>query len=190
MASAVEICNRALQKLGAKRITSLLQDTPNARSCNVAYEAVRDGLLRDHNWNFAIKRATLAADSTAPTWGRASSFTLPSDFLCLAKDYPEDNALTKDWQIEGLSILTDDTAPLYVRYIWRVTDPNMMDSLFREALAARLACELCEEITQSNTKKQGLDADFEGIIQRAKNRNAIENIAAVPPEDDWITVRA
>ena len=32
--SDVTVANRALQKLGAKRIESLTQDTPNARSIN------------------------------------------------------------------------------------------------------------------------------------------------------------
>jgi hypothetical protein len=62
--SVVEICNRALQKLGAARITSLTQDTPNARSCNVAYNVLRKAELRSHPWSFAIKRAELAADAS------------------------------------------------------------------------------------------------------------------------------
>ena len=94
--SEVEICNRALQKIGAKRITSLTQDAPNARACNVAYFVLRDMELRNHPWNFSIKRAELAADATPPDWGRQNSFTLPSDFLCLRPDYPEDNLNCKD----------------------------------------------------------------------------------------------
>ena len=36
--SRVQLANRALQKLGAKRIESLTQDHPNARSMNAAFE--------------------------------------------------------------------------------------------------------------------------------------------------------
>lgn len=190
MASEVEICNRALQKVGAKRITSLTENSVNARACNVAYSVLRDAELRAHPWNFAIARAELAADATDPDWGRAKSYTLPADFLRLIDDYPEDNSLTKDWQIEGNKILTDDSAPIYIRYISRVTDPNLMDVLFREALSAKIAMEICEELTQSNTKLASLSEDYKMKIREARKTNAIENVAAEPPEDEWIYKRA
>lgn len=189
MASETEICNRALQKLGAKRITSLVEDSRNARSCNVAYQPLRDALLRAHPWNFAIKRSSLAADSDAPEWGRDNSFQLPSDFLSLMPPYPEDNTNSLDWQIEGQKILTNDDAPLHLRYIARITDPNMMDSAFREALASKIAEELCEELTQSNQKKADAIQNYKDAIADAKHRNAIENVAQVPPDDEWVTVR-
>lgn len=189
MASEVEICNRALQKLGVKRITSLTEDSKNARSCNVAYSVVRDAELRSHPWNFAIARAELAADATDPDWGRAKAYTLPSDFLRLLPDYTEDNLNSKDWQIEGRKIYSDDSDPIYIRYIYRVTDPNEMDALFREALATKLAFELCEEITQSNTKKSELKDDYKEIISEARKANAFENVAQESPEDTWSTVR-
>lgn len=187
--SVVEICNRALQKLGAARITSLTENTPNARSCNVAYEVLKKAELRAHPWNFAIARAELAADATEPDWGRANSFTLPSDFLRLIDDYPELNLNSKDWQIEGKKILTNDSAPLYIRYIYDVTDPNEFDALFVEALASRMAMELCEEITQSNSKIQTASQMYKDTIREARRNNAIENVAAKPPEDEWVTVR-
>jgi len=190
MASAVEICNRALQKLGAKRITSLTQDSANARACNVAYSPVLKSELRAHNWSFAIKRAELAADATEPEWGKANSFQLPSDFLFLVNDYPEDNLNSKDWEIEGRKILTNDAAPIYIRYVYEVTDPNEMDALFQEAFATQLAQQLCEELTQSNSKKEALSSEYQMIIRSAKKSNAIEKISAESPEDTWITVRA
>lgn len=189
MASKVEICNRALQKLGAKRIVSLTEDSRNARACNVAYEAVKLAEIRAHSWSFAIKRAELAAESPAPAWGRTSAFPLPADFVKLINPYPETSLNTLDWQIEGKKILTNDSAPLYVRYLYDVTDPNEMDSLFREAFSTRLAGELCEEITQSNTKKTDLKAEYREIVADAKKANAIEKVPEDGPEDTWITAR-
>lgn len=189
MASEVDICNRGLQKLGASRITSLLQDTPNARSCNTAYPNLRDKLLRSHPWRFAITRATLAADATEPDWGKANAFQLPSDCLRVLAPYPEDNLNSHDWEIEGRKIYTDDSDPLYIRYIKREEDPNQFDALFAECLSALIALELCEEITQSNTKKADLKEDYELSIREARKANAFESISAAPPEDEWITKR-
>lgn len=189
MASVVGICNRALQKLGAAPITSLSENSKNARACNLAFEPVKLAELRSHPWNFAITREELAADATEPAWGRANSFTLPSDFVRLLPSYPEDNLNDLDFQIEGKKILTDEDAPLYIRYIYDVTDPNEMDALFREALSCKLALELCEEITQSNSKKEAVSKEYEFCIKQAKRSNAIENVAQEPPEDTWVTVR-
>lgn len=189
MASEVSIANRALQKLGAKRITSLTDDSVNARACNACYETLRDAELRKHTWSFAVSRAALAADGTAPDWGRDNSYELPADFIKLLPDYPEDVTNDKDWQIEGRKIYTDDTAPLYIRYIARVTDPNLMDVLFREVLACRMALEMCEELTQSNTKKESIRADMKEIMIEARRNNAFENISSEPPIATWDTAR-
>lgn len=189
MASVVAICNRALQKLGAKRITALDQDAVNARSCNVCYEPVRDALLEDHNWSFAIALATLAADSTDPAWGKNYRYPLPSDFIRLCPDYEEDNTNTKDWVIQGRFIYSDDSAPIYIRYVSTITDPNIMTSLFRELLSHDMAIEMCEELSQSAGKKDALLGQRREIISRAKKSNAFQSISQMPPEDEWISVR-
>ncbi len=185
----VQICNRALQKVGGKRITSLSEDSRNARSCDVAYDSIRRATLRDHPWNFATSRAQLAADSVAPAFGRTTSFTLPADFLRILPTYPELLLSDTDWIIEGQKIYTNDAAPLNIRYTSNVTDPNQFDSLFDEALSSNLAMEICEEITQSNTKLAALTAAAEKNIEKAKKINAIENVSAKPTDDDYLTVR-
>ena len=189
MASTVEICNRALQKLGAKRIVSLSDDSVNARACNAAFESIKLAELRNNTWNFSISRAQLAADVIAPSFGPAYSYTLPSDFLRLLPPDPESNSERLDWSIEGKKIFTNDSAPLEIRYVANVTDPNQMDAAFREALSCKLAYELCEELTQSNTKKADLREDYKKAIQDAGLTSAIEKPSVLPPEDVWITVR-
>lgn len=190
MASTVEICNRALQKLGANTVISLTDNSVNARACNLAFEPCKKAELRSHTWNFAIKRAQLSAEVPAPIFGKQNQFPVPNDFLRLLPPDPLDNLNDLDWQIEGRKILTDFSAPLEIRYIYDVTDPNEMDAIFREALSTRIALEICEQLTQSNTKKADLKDDYKQIIQTARRTNAIENIAAEPPEDVWITTRA
>lgn len=189
MASDVDIANRALQKLGAERITSLTQDSENARAVNLCFTAVRDAELRSHPWNFAIKRLQIAADATAPSFGYDNAYTLPSDCLRLL---PPDNATnynTLDWQIEGKKILTNESGSLDIRYIKRETDPNQYDSLFVEALSCKLAIELCEQLTQSNSKAQIVRDDYIRAIRDARKLNAFENLPAEQQTDTWITCR-
>lgn len=189
MAAAVDIANRAMQKLGAATLTALTDDSRNARACNRAYTTLRDAELEAHSWGFAIKRAALAEDAVAPTWGRGHAYTLPSDFLRLLPPYPEDDTNTRDWLIENGKIYTDDTSPLYIRYVARIESVNEMTPMFREVLAARIALELCEEITQSNQKKAALAEEYERAIRHARRVNAIQRVPAAAVEDPWISAR-
>lgn len=186
---AVTICNRALQLLGAARITSLTQDSKNARACNVAYDSRRLAMLAGHPWMFAIARMQLAEDSVAPVFGRAHSFAVPSDFLRLLPPYPEDDINSLDWIIEGQSIYTDDVAPLNIRYIKDISDPTLFNPLFAEALSADLADNLCEEITQSNQKKDVAIKAKKDAINEAKRINAIQQVVAAVPDDTYLTCR-
>ncbi len=189
MASKVEIANRALQLLGAKRITSFAEDSRNGRAINAAYEPVKRALLRKHSWGCATKRIQLAADATAPAFGKENSFPLPSDWIRSLPLDPGYQSNDDDRVIEGRSILTDESDPLDLRYIYDITDPNEMDALFREALATAIAEALCEEITQSNTKMATVVVAHKEAIAEAKRANAIEKPAEQPPEDTWVTVR-
>lgn len=190
MASEVEICNRALQRLGAGSITSLSEASKAARECSLAYAPIRDRLLRAYVWNFSISRENLAADATAPIHGPARYFTLPSTCLRLLPPDQDRNFNDLDWQIEGRKIATNDSAPLAIRYVNQITDPNTMDSYFREVLSCDLAFDLCEAITQSNSKKESIRADRKTLISEAKLANSIENVPAESPEDEWVTARA
>lgn len=190
MASVTEICNRALQKLGAKSIASIDENSNAARACLNCYEVLRDAELMDHRWGFAIKRAELAADSPTPEWGRANSYTLPVDYLKAIPPYPEMDYYDRDWVIENGKIITNDVSPIYLRYVGKITDPNVMDVLFREALSTKMALEMCEILTQSNTKKESLKADYDEIIKRARKASAIQSVPQVAVEDEWIAVRS
>jgi hypothetical protein len=190
VASVVDICNRALQKLGAIRIDSIT-DTGSlaARELNAAFEFIRDSELRDHPWNFAIQRFQLAASGTAPSFGPSNAYPLPTGWMRVLSPDPRFNGNDRDWIIEGNSILSDDDSPLDVRCVMQVTDTTKMDPLFREALSARIAYELCEKLTQSNEKRQAAAADYKEIISRAKKVNAIEKVPEEPVDDTFITCR-
>lgn len=184
MASEVSICNRALQKLGAARITSLADNSVNARACNNAYYDVRDAALRSHTWAFSIKRAVLASSTTAPAHTYSLAYPLPSD--CLRLLSPDLNDV--DWQIEDNSILTN-VEGCEIRYVSRVEDPNKMDSLFREVLACKLAMEMCEELTQSSQKMQLLMEQHKELLKEARRNNAFERRSETPKQGSWLTVR-
>ena len=183
--SNVQIANRALQKLGAKRISSLTQDHPNARSMNAAFERVRAAEIRRYDWSFAIHRASIAADASGPTWGDWNRYSLPNDFIRLLRD--DESGGFVDWKIEGNYILSMDESPLQIRYLREITDPTYFDPLFAEALAGRLALECAKEITDSTSDKESIKSDYDRDIAEARRVGAIEKAAQEFSEDPWLT---
>lgn len=190
--SEVSICNLALSHLGEEPITSLDDNVKAARECSRLYDITRDMELRAHLWNFAIRRASLAKDTTDPTWGHSNRYQIPDD--CLKVVEVKDDV---DWHIEAGNlgdtgqtfIVTDTSAPLYIRYVSRVEDPALFDPLFINALAARLAMKLALPLTQSNTITQGARDAYRSEIQQATAQNAIESSPRPFRQGSWLTAR-
>lgn len=187
--SDVEICNLALQKLGAARIASLTEDSVSAIECNAAYDHLRKTEIRRYKWNFARKRASLAASAVAPDFDYDNAFPLPSD--CLRVLPPNDRDV--DWQIESHegtnAILTNWGDPLEVVYLADITDPTRFDTCFAEMLACRIAEHICEKLTGSTTKASKAIEDYKFARAEARRINAFERIADEAPEDDWLAAR-
>jgi hypothetical protein len=185
MPSVVDIANKALDKLGASKIINIDDGTKNADLCKRAWPLIRDELLRRHPWNFATVRTSLAPSASPPDWGFSRSFDFPTDLLRLIEIRDADAI---DYQVEGRAILTNESV-LYIRYIARVDDPNQYDTAFIELAAARLAYELCEALTQSNTKKKSLEGDMVAAMTEATLADGMENPPAEYAEDDWLKAR-
>ena len=184
MVSTVDICNRGLQKLGERKITSLDDDVKAARECKRAFDLVRDAVFRDHPWNSVMARASLPKLSDAPAWGFANQFQLPVDCLRVVEA-----DTTDDWQVEGRRVLSDAGAPLNILYVRQETDPAQYDLLLVETLAARLAAELAEVLTQSNTKKEMAERQYLDLLARARRADAQEGSARRLTGSSWLDAR-
>lgn len=186
----IGIINRGLQLLGQQSISSLNENSRGAQSMTRAYDSIVLAALRENTWNFSLKRASIAADATAPIFGKSRYFPLPGDFLFLASEEPAYcQPRNRDWNVEGSNIVSDDASPIAVRYVSSNITESAFDVLFAEVIAHLLAIATCEEITNSNTKKSGLEAAADDLIKRAKRRNAIENTPVKVPVVSWITTR-
>jgi len=163
MASTVDICNGALNQLGATTILSLTEDSKNARLCNSRYTQIRDGVFRSHPWNCLQKRVELAADTTAPAWGFSFAYTLPSDCLRLLRILDYDS----NYKVEGRKILSN-TSSMKILYISRVIDPNEYDELLRETLSAALGADIAFGVTSNNQTATNMYNLFQDKLKDAR----------------------
>ena len=78
MTTEVDIVNAALIKLGERTIASLTDAVKPAQLANAVYADLRDALLREHPWNFAMVRVSLAVRAARqPEAGRGTAYLLP-----------------------------------------------------------------------------------------------------------------
>ena len=189
MASVTGICNSALAKVGAARITALDEGSKNANLCAELYENCRDDLLRAHSWNFAAARTKLPRDADVPAFGFAYRYRLPADFLRAYIAYGDAAACRLiPYRIEGEFVLTD-AEDVYLRYVRQVADANAMTADFREALACLLARELATPIAQSNTLEEKLEARFRARLRRARTTDGLEDQTDAMPLGAWAEAR-
>lgn len=158
---------------------------PLATSFSLAGEDSTDYEVWAINWaSPGSVRKVLAP--LKPDFGYAYKYTLPEDcerVLELAED-PD-----YGWETEGRQVVTDLGPTVPIRYARKITDPDQFDAQLTTVLVARLASEIAEELTQSNTKKEALRKDFEDLISEAKRLDAQEQSGQDFAPDSWELAR-
>lgn len=197
MPSTVDICNEAMDLLGAGIMTSLTENSKEARICNRRFSTVRDTVLRSHIWNIAVTRASIAADATAPAFGFTKQFTLPTDPYCLRVLSFWDTNVNNDvaaydsqamFKIEGRKILSNQ-ATCKITYIGRVTDTELYDSLLSSTIATALAAETAYAITGSSNVARLMEERFQNKMREARSVDAMEGMPDQIIADEFINVR-
>lgn len=132
--------------------------------------------------------------------GSRNVYMLPAGFMRLAPQSPKTGSSSylgapgglpyTDWDIGGKFLVTEEVSPIPLRFIANISTVTDMDTMFCEGLAARLAFELCEELTQSTDKKQACWVSYKNFMTEARIVSAIETGAVELAEDDYITTRA
>lgn len=204
MASEVQIANRALSMLGEARITSLSDNNKGARAMNARFDLLRDAELMAYAWRFAVKRTQIAASTETPEWGYGKIYPLPSDCLrpimvngaavnpnAVGLYYSATGYRGEDpaWEVIGGEIQTDLSSPLDLEYVAQITDTGAFDALFAEALAARLAADAAEELTQSNSKKEAALFTYRKTLSEARRVNAIQRMPRRRASGSWFESR-
>lgn len=217
MASEIEICNRALSRISVNYlIEDLTELSVQAQNCNQHYAPCRDEALEDAPWNFAQKVEALAvvADVTIP--GYQFAYRYPTD--CLKASVLTDEMgqrmplqvcawdvwnydlfemyrrrapfrVMADPSTDGARIICTDMPEAYLWYTVRVIDPNQMSTLFRSALAWKLAGELALIQRADPRLAQTAMQQYMAEVSRAQASTLNEAQPDAPPPSPSIQAR-
>lgn len=191
MASQTQICNLAMMRLGEPSIMSIDDESKRAIALKYCWELVRDMVLQDHPWNFAIRRGTLARLSEDPAFGYSYAYQLPSNCLRVLGMVGEDENLdlTLDYKIEGQQLFTNEVA-VKLKYILRITDTGLFTPRFCSALASRLAQEVSYHLVKSPALRKQMMTEYQQELSAAKAIDAQEDRPEVYQTNPWIEARA
>lgn len=176
MATRVSICSAALLQLGKAPINDFQEKGDLARLCSNLYDGERDSLLRENDWNCAIKRNVLAPMATAPSFGFGAQFALPSDFLRMVSigDHRIGTPYCQKFKVEGRAILASGTV-LPIVYVFRNDQEATWDSKLVELMTARMLWKLAYPVTQSTSLRDELKGEYAQMARAARAIDSQEN---------------
>ncbi len=186
MTTQVEIVNIALGIIGANLITSLGDDSEEAKLATIHYNAALEATLELQPWSFAIKRFKPAQDAETPLFGWGFSYTVPSEIIrvlscdnigAIPANMVEPNFVSEfeqiDFIIEDRKILAN-VEVVYARGIKRDVSEGKFPPLFVHMLSAKLAMLMALPLTQSNQIFQTAASLYAAFGSEATSRDQIQ----------------
>lgn len=199
MQSPVDIFNLALSKLAQDvTIASFTERSKEARVAARLWEPMRDLVLAERQWPWAMKAEALALEPEAPIPGWRYRYARPADCITAVAVTDEmgvragrqwhrwcDERFRQQYGIEfqqadgeqGTSILCD-REQVFLIYVARVTNSERYPPMFVEALACKLAEEAAPPIIGDRgfTSKTGLKQLYQLALSQAAAHDYNEGV--------------
>lgn len=175
-ANELTIVNEALVRLGVPPIGSLEDRSAQAIGISAIYENVRDELIADHPWLFAVKEAALselslnAADLRYDGWRHV--YQLPNDrlrILGLESCAP--------YVISGDQLYTDEASARVV-YVYQAPE-SLWPPYFVELVAKEMAAALALTLTDSTGRLEIMTGMARQARSRARSLDAQQQPAKI-----------
>ncbi len=164
--TSIDLCSRALTKIGAKSISSFEEKTAEASVAEQLYTSTLEGLLSAHPWRFSLSQRVLRRLKEEPSGDFAFAYALPNDFLRAISATPAGSKKACEYRIVGNQLHCDADTVL-LTYLYR---PNECDfpPFFSQMLISWLAAEFCLPLTESTARADHLRKLAEKDLSNAK----------------------
>jgi len=193
----IDAANGALALIGEPALIALDDDRHAARVISQNFGHVRDALLVEHTWNFALNDFLPASDGPADELGRYW-FVLHPDCLQVIS---VDGLTNNDWVIRAVrdpSSTTPVNAKMLVckvvapevRAIWRVGNPALWSPLFIDVFQHLLAAKIAALIPRATDRADEMEEKAARKLFKAQRRDAQEGVSQkYSQESPWVNAR-
>lgn len=172
----IQLCNRALIKLGAVPINTFADGTTESDVASALYSITRDALLSAYPWNFAMKKAELTLSDNEPVSDFQYAFTLPDDYLRAISAGNKNKSQGTHYHLIGGQLHTNETS-VVLTYICRAPEIDY-PPFFDNVLIAKLAAEFCMPITENTARADALYKIADEELRRARGIDAQQDSAS------------
>lgn len=186
-----DICNRALVLCGCSRgISSMEEKSAEAAVCKRVYRPSLRSLLAAHPWSWTMRVCTLEQmDVTVPGWKYL--YTPPQDCAVLCRVFSEEEA-NAPFRMLTAEVRRGVFEPAVATDLYQAwaefrssAIPPFMPDLFAEALAYRIAMEICVSLQGGDSyMRENLAKFYNEAVQRAAWNDANESVPA-DAAADW-----
>ena len=186
MATAIDICNLALARLG-DRATVASIDPPegSVHHCARFYPLAKETALAAHAWRFAVTRRRLPKLDVEPVGAPGNYFAVPSDCLAVVSVTPADGWSTAldpmrftTENVNGARAVLADADSVVCRYVSAKTQEDAFPPEFVDALAWLVA---------SSGQKMAADSlqFYQAALQKAVAADARFHVERDRPRDPF-----
>src|SRR5262245_23058474 len=154
--SEIQVAKLACDLLKETPLSSWDDDTSMGRWMKRNFKIIRNMIMSQTPWGFALKRKILQPDAAKPEFGWSTQYKLPNDCLRVLPIRVGGtlNGRLIDWEREGPWILTSFVGDLKIRYIFEQEDATQWSALFVDALSSALALRMSQWLTGKNSFTQ------------------------------------
>ena len=183
----IDLCARALVKLGAQPISSFNENTAEAKVCAELYDSTLESLLASYPWRFALEKAVLSRLVTTPVADYQYAYQLPNDCVRVLSAGSGVKSQGLKYKIVGTTLHTN-ADQVTISYIAR-PDESDFPPFFSNALIARLAAEFCLPLTESTNRTDYMYKRAEEEFKAAKLTDSQQDVPACFQDFSLIEVR-
>lgn len=194
--SKLSLYNGALRALGERKLSALTEERLPRRVLDDVWDGgAVDACLERGQWNFAMR--TVKAEyspSVEPSFGLRRAFDKPTDWIRtsgLCSDEYFQCPLTQYRDEAGFWYA--DLDAIYVRYVSNHSsygnDLSLWPESFVSCVELYLASEVCETITQSESKRKRIEKQLDDQLVKARSKDAMDEPPAFPPQGRWSRAR-
>lgn len=196
MATQLKLYNEALRLCGERKLASLTEDREPRRLLDGVWDAgAIKYCLEEGQWNFALRTAKLEySPSIEPSFGLRYAFEKPSDFVHLSSfcyDEYFNSPITQFAEEGGFWFAEVDE--VYVKYVSEDaaygTDLSLWPENFTRYVAAYMASEIVDRLTQSDSQYEKVMKAYEKRLVKARSRDAMQGPTQFLPTGSWVRAR-
>jgi hypothetical protein len=175
--------------MGGSTITSITDNTAEAKACNVLFDHVIDQVLVEGSWTTATRRASLSQTTNTPTFGFSYEYQLPANPVCLKVLSLNDEApFGTNFRVESDKLISNVNSAK-IKYIARLTDTESFGPHLTGAIVARLSMELSLNLTAQVGVYDRMAQEYEQIITRNLGSDGQQGASDLTDSSDLIDVR-